>query len=453
MLVAYNQAKAAFAFAQQEAQVAAAQDKVDSAQAALIQAHGQATEVTTSNPLVGAAQSVARENLEQRREVWASLMRIRSLNDVEAFRQEYGVFYLRSIGINRLSMELWLNPVALDRSEIVDALSNYITASYAYESAIEVLASSIRAGGSAKEIMARSEAVLSKAHLSSEEYATAMEFIDQAKWNLTEKGVIEIVVSPSVFELITHVKTAWGYAHLNNITLINADAKHATRVQFVREGGQKAYDATIVVGPHEGLHHEWDAMVAQSNISRQVGSRLSEIYARSGGFMLGQLGLTGTVYENDGEVVDDTFIAEDGGGIDANWKTEMVRHVQSVLNDTEHYPGHRGLSDSERVVLEQIVEAMADSKGLIWPANISPFDVHLVSIGDVQERADELYQKLTDEGVEVLYDDRDVSVGEKLADSDLIGITKRMVISEKSLKAGGAEVKMRASDEVGIEKL
>ncbi|PIR88179.1 MAG: prolyl-tRNA synthetase [Candidatus Harrisonbacteria bacterium CG10_big_fil_rev_8_21_14_0_10_45_28] len=104
-------------------------------------------------------------------------------------------------------------------------------------------------------------------------------------------------------------------------------------------------------------------------------------------------------------------------------------------------------------VMGTIVEAMADSKGLVWPENISPFAVHLISIGDVKERADELYQKMTDEGVEVLYDDRDVSAGEKLADSDLIGITKRMVISEKSLAAGGVEVKMRSEGEARIEKI
>lgn len=104
-------------------------------------------------------------------------------------------------------------------------------------------------------------------------------------------------------------------------------------------------------------------------------------------------------------------------------------------------------------VMGTIVETMADDKGLIWPENIAPFDVHLISIGDVKEKADALYQKLADEGVEVLYDDRDTSAGEKLADSDLIGIPKRIVISEKSLSAGGVEVKMRRESESTIEKI
>jgi prolyl-tRNA synthetase len=63
---------------------------------------------------------------------------------------------------------------------------------------------------------------------------------------------------------------------------------------------------------------------------------------------------------------------------------------------------------------------------------------------------------LTNSGIEVLFDDREVSAGQKFADSDLIGIPYRMVVSEKSLAAGGVEVKKRdeaKSEIVGIEAL
>jgi len=71
-----------------------------------------------------------------------------------------------------------------------------------------------------------------------------------------------------------------------------------------------------------------------------------------------------------------------------------------------------------------IAEKFADDKGLVWPEAVAPAKVYLVSIGDSAEvikRADELYNRLTDQAVGVLYDDRGtVRVGEKFADADLM---------------------------------
>lgn len=77
------------------------------------------------------------------------------------------------------------------------------------------------------------------------------------------------------------------------------------------------------------------------------------------------------------------------------------------------------------------VEVSHDEKGIIWNKNISPFDVHLLSLGK-NEKARKIYQELTSKGIDVLYDDRDISNGEKFAESDLIGIPIRLVISEKT---------------------
>jgi prolyl-tRNA synthetase len=94
-----------------------------------------------------------------------------------------------------------------------------------------------------------------------------------------------------------------------------------------------------------------------------------------------------------------------------------------------------------------IVEVLSDDKGIIWPENIAPFKVHLLSLGgdeNVRNGAEDLYNKLTEKGIEVLYDDRvDSSAGEKFADSDLIGIPYRVVVSKRSLTDGGFEVKKR----------
>lgn len=91
-----------------------------------------------------------------------------------------------------------------------------------------------------------------------------------------------------------------------------------------------------------------------------------------------------------------------------------------------------------------IVEVLSDEKGIVWPKGVAPFPVHLVSIpggnGDVIAEADRLYNLLVENGIEPLYDDRDVRAGEKFADSDLIGIPTRLVVSEKTVSAGGVEM-------------
>lgn len=107
-------------------------------------------------------------------------------------------------------------------------------------------------------------------------------------------------------------------------------------------------------------------------------------------------------------------------------------------------------------VIGVIAEIMADDKGLVWSEEIAPYKVHLVRIGDdkeVVEAADKVYDDLTAAGSEPLYDDRNDRVGTMLADADLIGIPKRVVISSKSLEAGGAEVKMRTSEDSEIVEL
>ena len=95
-----------------------------------------------------------------------------------------------------------------------------------------------------------------------------------------------------------------------------------------------------------------------------------------------------------------------------------------------------------------IVEILSDEKGIVWPKSVSPFAVHLISLGkegdEVTAAADELYKTLADNGIESLYDDRmKAGAGEKFADSDLIGIPTRVIVSAKSLEAGGYEIKDR----------
>lgn len=95
-----------------------------------------------------------------------------------------------------------------------------------------------------------------------------------------------------------------------------------------------------------------------------------------------------------------------------------------------------------------VVEASHDEKGIIWPKSIAPYAVHLLTLGSVDakvtEAVEKLYKDLQEKGVEVLFDDRDESVGKKLNDADLIGIPLRVVVSKKTLEKNGLEVKKRS---------
>jgi prolyl-tRNA synthetase len=97
-------------------------------------------------------------------------------------------------------------------------------------------------------------------------------------------------------------------------------------------------------------------------------------------------------------------------------------------------------------VMGAVVEVHHDEKGIKWPENLTPFQVHLISLcreAASKEKANSLYENLQKQGIEVLFDDRDARAGEKFADSDLIGIPTRIVISEKTLAENSVEVKKR----------
>lgn len=90
-----------------------------------------------------------------------------------------------------------------------------------------------------------------------------------------------------------------------------------------------------------------------------------------------------------------------------------------------------------------IAEIFSDDKGLIWPANIAPAKVHLVALDGGQSQAEELYGKLQQDGVSVIYDDRDMSPGQKLADADLMGMPYRVVCSQKTATSEKYELMQR----------
>jgi prolyl-tRNA synthetase len=95
-----------------------------------------------------------------------------------------------------------------------------------------------------------------------------------------------------------------------------------------------------------------------------------------------------------------------------------------------------------------IAEHFSDSKGLIWPENIAPFHVYLVSIGNdstIVEDADKLYETLENNGIDTLYDDRDERAGSKFSDADLMGIPYRITVSSRLHLTGRYELQARRS--------
>jgi len=101
-------------------------------------------------------------------------------------------------------------------------------------------------------------------------------------------------------------------------------------------------------------------------------------------------------------------------------------------------------------LMAAIIETHHDEWGIIWPASIAPFDVHLLTLGkdpQLGEIAGQVYADLRAAGLDVLLDDRAESAGVKFADADLIGIPVRLAVSSKALAAGGVEAKRRDSVE------
>lgn len=112
-------------------------------------------------------------------------------------------------------------------------------------------------------------------------------------------------------------------------------------------------------------------------------------------------------------------------------------------------------------VMGSIVEVCHDDRGIVWSKAVAPAMVQIVSLRSkdeammerVLQTASSLHDELESRGIEVIWDDRDASPGEKFADADLIGLPLRLVISEKTLNEGAVEWKARVSDTARLVKL
>ncbi len=106
-------------------------------------------------------------------------------------------------------------------------------------------------------------------------------------------------------------------------------------------------------------------------------------------------------------------------------------------------------------LLATVVEALSDDRGMVWPKTIAPFDLHLIELDGqkdktVRQVANELCNAIHAAGHTLLHDERDLRAGEKFAESDLIGLPLRVVVSKKTVAAGNFEVKDRQTGEVAM---
>jgi prolyl-tRNA synthetase len=136
---------------------------------------------------------------------------------------------------------------------------------------------------------------------------------------------------------------------------------------------------------------------------------------------------------------------------------ELVRAVEAghtfqlgLRYSPTYWMGCYGIGVSRLMAV--VAEAHHDENGLAWPAEVAPYQVHLLAVGaarnpDVTTAADRLYDELNTAGVPTLYDDRGLSPGVTFADADLLGIPLQLIVGAKGLARGVVETKDRATGE------
>ena len=126
-----------------------------------------------------------------------------------------------------------------------------------------------------------------------------------------------------------------------------------------------------------------------------------------------------------------------------------ARYLDEAGREQLIWMGSYGIGPAR--IVAAAIEQFHDEDGIAWPRSMAPFDVELVALGKAGEEprrlAEDLYGALRDTGLEVLYDDRAVSAGEKFADAELLGCPLRLTVGRRSLEAGEVDVQVRRGRE------
>lgn len=135
--------------------------------------------------------------------------------------------------------------------------------------------------------------------------------------------------------------------------------------------------------------------------------------------------------------------------------TKYSEALNAVFLD-EHGKEQPIIMGSYGIGLERIIacaiEQHHDEKGIAWPISIAPYTVHLIGLGlhksqEAVKVCNEIHDALEKIGIDVLFDDRDVSPGIKFNDADLIGLPFQLIVGEKGLQQGQLELKIRKTHE------
>lgn len=122
-----------------------------------------------------------------------------------------------------------------------------------------------------------------------------------------------------------------------------------------------------------------------------------------------------------------------------------LRYKDASGNEQIVFMGCYGIGISR--LMGVMAEVFSDSRGLIWPESVAPFQVHLLDLG-ATAAADAAYDALVQAGITVLYDDRSLAAGEKLATADLLGMPYRAIVSAKT--GDRIELKKRTVEDVAL---
>lgn len=198
-------------------------------------------------------------------------------------------------------------------------------------------------------------------------------------------------------------------------------AKYSHEFQTLSEVGED------IIYVHEGRRLAINEEVYNDEVLADLGIEKSELIEKKA-VEVGNIFTLGTKFS---DVLDLNYTDEDG-------QSKRV------------FMGSYGIGPSRLMGL--LAEHFADEKGLVWPANIAPVQVYLVRIGSemATSHADELYDELTNQGIEVLYDDRDERPGTKFADAELMGVPYRLTVSDRLIEANQYEFTSRATGETEL---
>ncbi len=236
------------------------------------------------------------------------------------------------------------------------------------------------------------------------------------------------------------------------------------------------YSFSATEADHDAFYHKAEQAYAKIYDRLGIGADTYQTFASGGVFSkyshefqtITEVG-EDTIYFNSDksvvlneEVVNDEVLAEMGVRRE-DLQTAKASEVGNIFTLKTKYSAPLGLEFTDKDgarkpvlmgcyglgvtrVMGVVAEKLCDDKGLVWPESIAPFKFYLVSIGDKgAEFADALYHGHESE---VFYDDRDLRPGEKFADSELIGLPYRVIVSDRGLENDEIEVVKRSTGEM-----